>query len=83
MIDMAKDLENAVQVGSVGFVLFSTSPSAARTAWSLVVHPHQVHAMYYQASKAAGWAAMLTARERRDMDQMLSRNNGVQASAKL
>ena len=48
MIDMAKDLENAVQ-----------------------------------ASKAGEWEKYLTARERREMDAMLSRNNGVQASAKL
>eukprot|EP01052_Picozoa_sp_SAG31_P039143 SAG31_NODE_5367_length_2583_cov_3.060386_3_plen_126_part_00 len=48
MIDMAKDLENAVQ-----------------------------------ASNVKGWSKYLTVRERREMDAMLSRNNGVQASAKL
>lgn len=36
-----------------------------------------------QASKAEGWEQYLTARERREMDAMLSRNNGIQASAKL
>lgn len=36
-----------------------------------------------QASRADGWGAQLTARERADMDIMLSRSNGVQASAKL
>eukprot|EP01043_Picozoa_sp_COSAG02_P086341 COSAG02_NODE_23807_length_707_cov_1.509868_1_plen_84_part_00 len=36
-----------------------------------------------QASQSDDWASYLTARERREMDMMLSRNNGVQASAKL
>ena len=36
-----------------------------------------------QASQSGDWASFLTARERREMDMMLSRNNGVQASAKL
>lgn len=36
-----------------------------------------------QAGHGQGWTRELTVREKRDMDMMLSRNNGVQASAKL